>query len=174
MNLLLPRREVKAILKLLIQRSEMSQNQVGIEAHIPKNRMTELVNDRIDPRPDEIAALDKVLKQNRRLVLNYCSSVCPAGKYAGYQFTDMDAPTAGMRLISTLFALQNMIPVIADMLADGKVTPEVLAKLSQLRLSIMALEVHLSQEQLSYSSSDIEALLKIGHKKMPPTEAANC
>lgn len=175
MNLLSHGKVVSAILKVLLERLEKSQNQVRFETGIPKHRLSDLVNDRKNPEPDEITVLDKALKQNRRLVLNYCSSICPAGKYAGYQFTDMDANAAGMRLISTLFTLQDMIPKIADMLTDGKVTPDILAKLSQLRLSIMALEVHLaSEEKLSCCSADIEALLKIGHKKMPPEEAANC
>lgn len=157
-----------AILKLVIQRSGKTQHQVQMEAHIPKNRMTDLANDRVVPRPEEITALDKALNQNRRMVLSYCSSVCPAGKYAGYNFTDMSAHEAAIMLISNLSMLDKLIPELAGMLARGKVSPEMLAKLSQLRLSIMTLEVQL-QNSPACCSAELAELQEFLEQKEKAT-----
>lgn len=162
-----------AILKLVIQRSGKTQNQVQTEANIPKNRMTALVNERVMPRPDEITALDKSLKQNRRLVLSYCSSICPAGQYAGYKFTDMDSKEAAIMLISNLFELDKLIPDLASMLSKGQITPEMLAKLSQLRLSIMTLEVQLQHASACCSTeiAELQEYLTQKEKATAPTAA---
>lgn len=157
-----------AILKVVIQRSGKSQHQVRMEANIPKNRMTDLVNDRVIPKPEEVAALDKSLKQNRRMVLNYCSAVCEAGKYAGYNFTDMDTHEAAIMLISNLSMLDKLIPELAGMLARGQVSPEMLAKLSQLRLSIMTLEVQL-QNSPACCSAELAELQEFLEQKEKAT-----
>jgi hypothetical protein len=144
-----------------------------MEANIPKNRMTDLVNDRVIPKPEEVTALDKSLKQNRRMVLNYCSSVCEAGKYAGYNFTEMDSHEAAIMLISNLSMLDKLIPELAGMLARGKVSPEMLAKLSQLRLAIMTLEVQLQNSPACCSAelAELQEFLKQKEKATARTAA---
>jgi len=157
-------KKVMTILKLLIERLGKTQIWLAEETHIHKNRISDLVNGRDYPKPDEIVAIDKALKQNRRLVHEYCSDNCPAGKYAGYRFSDMDMQTAGIRLISNLATMDRLVPEIAEMLCEGRLTPEMLSKLSQLRLAIMALEVRFGTVGKA-SSKDIICLKEFVEKR---------
>jgi len=150
----------------------MTQTQVIDDTKIPKNRMTDIVNDRVVPKPDEIVLLDKALNQNRRLVYQYCSTTCPAGKYAGFQFSEMDMQTAGMKLISALTVLDKLIPELADMICEGRLSNGVVAKLSQLRLSIMAIEVQLSRDRASCSDITNIREFSILKKEKPPVFGA--
>ena len=150
-----------------LTRYGIPQIRVSEEANIPKNRMTELCNDRETPRPDEIKriqiAMSKLLgkKYNcRKMGYKYCSNVCELGVYLGYRFDEMDSKTAGLNIIGNLFGIDTLLPELARQLSNNQLTPEMMARLNLIKLSIMALEVQFTEDKVLVSSKDVIELDK--------------
>jgi len=106
-----------------------------------RSKLSDFENGYDDPKPGEIVMLDKALNENRRLVLKYCTNTCVVGQYAGYQFDELDMDKAGIAFIDALNDITRVLPRYTKMFRDGNLTPHALAKMRQLRLIIMALEV---------------------------------
>lgn len=156
---------VKTIIKMVLFRANKTQNWLSERTKIPKNKISDLVHGKAVPRPDEITLIDRELDQSGKLVRSYCSDVCPAGKYAGYRFSDSDMKSAEIRLISGLTVMDKHLPELADMLCKGKLSQEILARLSQIKLSIMALEVKYANGVGKASSKDITVLQEFAEQK---------
>jgi len=166
---------VGATLKLLIIQHQMTQLTVSEAAKIPKNRMTELVNGRGTPaKPEEIERLCAVLGNSRQLGYRYCSAECKLGKYLGYQYSKMNPDNTALSIISNLFGLEQLLGELARMLCNNTVTPEMMTRLSQIKLSIMALEAMYNDGTLQPSSADIVLLTDYLQKEnRPHWEPAN-
>lgn len=128
----------------------MSLEEAVFQVKIHRNKLIDIEHGRDDPLPDEVVRMDRIYGQKRMLVLRYCSEICPAGKYTGMNVTEMDPRTAGIRLLSSLTAIDKLLPEIADNLCYGKMDTGILAKLAILRQSIQALEVEMLKHRDGY------------------------
>jgi hypothetical protein len=161
-----------AIIKMELARYQIPQIRVIEEANIPKNRMSDLANDKDAPRPDEIKRIAEALgnivgrKYNkRRLGYRYCSGVCELGTYPGYRFDEIDLKTAGLNIISNLFGIETILPHLASQLSTNSLTPEIMARLNMIKLSILALEVQYSEGSVKVGSRDAAVINQYLDKK---------
>lgn len=174
MSLLSHSKELGTTLKAVIIRLGKTQIKVSEAARIPKNRMTELVNGKgTPPKPEEIQRICVALDNYRQIGYQFCSNECELGKYLGYQYGDIGAGNTGLSVISSLFGLEQMLPELAKMLCNNTVSPDMMARLSQIKLSIMALEVMYSDGTLKASSAEMALLTEyIQKEKTAPTRKA--
>ncbi|CQR71355.1 hypothetical protein SOV_17140 [Sporomusa ovata DSM 2662] len=153
-------------LKPVIIRLNKTQLEVSKVAKIPKNRMTELVNQKgTPPKPEEIQRLCVALDDYRQLGYQYCSNECKLGRYLGYQYGEIEPGTTGLSIISNLFGLEQMLGELARMLCNNTVTSEMMARLSQIKLSIMALEIMYSEGTLKAGGTDMVFLTEYIQKE---------
>lgn len=96
-----------------------SQDAVAAACGIDRKRYMKIENNRALPDPYELIALDQFLEQNNKLIMNYCSCHCPAGKAIGLTFEKMEPVLAGMKVMKFLSDAENTRPELEDILADG-------------------------------------------------------
>lgn len=99
--------------------SKMSQDMVANECEIDRKRYMKIEHDEVLPYPHELIAIDKCLNQNGKLIMNYCSCHCPAGKKIGLKFEEMPPLLAGVQVMKFLRDAENTRPELEDILADG-------------------------------------------------------
>ncbi len=98
---------------------KMSQDAVAGECGIDRKRYMKIENDNALPDPHELIAIDHCLEQDGRLIKNYCSGHCPAGKIIGLKFEEMPPLLAGVQVMKFLRDAENTRPELEDILADG-------------------------------------------------------
>ncbi len=99
--------------------SKMSQDTVANECGIDRKRYMKIENDNALPDPHELIAIDRCLGQNGKLIMNYCSHHCPAGKAVGLSFEEMPPLLAGVQVMKFLRDAENTRPELESILADG-------------------------------------------------------
>ena len=98
---------------------KMSQDAVANECRIDRKRYMKIENGSTLPDPHELIAIDQCLEQNGKLLMNYCSCHCPAGKEIGLNFQEMPPLMAGMQVMKFLRDAEQTRPELEDILADG-------------------------------------------------------
>ncbi|SFM22032.1 helix-turn-helix domain-containing protein [Pelosinus propionicus] len=96
-----------------------SQDVVASECGIDRKRYMKIENNRALPDPHELIAIDQFLKQDGKLIMNYCSCHCPAGKAIGLSYERMEPVLAGMKVMKFLSDAENTRTELEDILADG-------------------------------------------------------
>ena len=96
-----------------------SQDVVANECGIDRKRYMKIENNRALPDPYELIAIDQFLKQDGKLIMNYCSCHCPAGQAIGLSFEKMEPVLAGMKVMKFLSDAEHTRTELEDILADG-------------------------------------------------------
>lgn len=177
LTILLHTLEVVTIFKTARKMARLSQGEAHFKSGISLKRLQRIESGAEYPLPGEIKLLDKCYGAGGMLVLRYCGTCCPDGKYAGLQFENISPQSAGIKLITSLTGIEALMPDIADVvceICDGVLSPnnrekrnQICLQLSQLRRYIMAIEVLLMGEK-SLKDKDIrnvkECLIQIKEK----------
>jgi transcriptional regulator with XRE-family HTH domain len=109
-----------------------SQDTVANACGIDRKRYMKIENDRTFPDPHELIAIDQFLKQDGKLIMNYCSCHCPAGKQIGLSFEEMPPLLAGMQVMKFLRDAEKTRPELEDILADGVIDENEQARFSKI------------------------------------------
>ena len=96
-----------------------SQDAVANECGIDRKRYMRIEGGRTLPDPHELIAIDQFLKQDGKLIMNYCSCHCPAGKQIGLAFEEMPPLLAGMKVMKFLSDAEKTRTELEDILEDG-------------------------------------------------------
>lgn len=111
--------EVKTVFTNIRKACNKSQDTVAAECGIDRKRYMKIENDRAFPDPHELIAIDQYLNQNGKLIMNYCSCHCPAGKAVGISFEEMEPLLAGMKVMKFLSDAEKTRTELEDILQDG-------------------------------------------------------
>lgn len=96
-----------------------SQDTVANECVIDRKRYIKIEKEKVLPDPNELVAIDKFLQQDGKLIKNYCSGHCPAGKVIGLRFEEMPPLLAGVQVMKFLRDAEGTRPELESILADG-------------------------------------------------------
>jgi len=110
---------VKSVFTNIRKACNKSQETVANECNIDRKRYMNIENNRSLPDPHELITIDRYLKQDGKLIMNYCSCHCPAGKEIGLTFEEMPPLLAGMQVMKYLRDAEETRPELEDILADG-------------------------------------------------------
>ncbi|SCM82381.1 conserved hypothetical protein [uncultured Sporomusa sp.] len=149
---------MRAIFKAARKLATLSQIEAHFKTGIALKRLQRIECGDELPQAGEVKLFDKVYGCNGMLVLQYCGTTCPDGKYAGLEFESISPQSAGIKLITHLASIESLLPEIADTICevcDGDLKTEnkerfavICAKLSQLRRYIMSIEVLMVKRKL--------------------------
>ena len=114
-----------------------------------------------DPRRGDVLVVDRACGMNGALVLEYCCTRCPEGKYLGLEFPDIPMQEAGLSIIKALGEMDKLEYRIAELVLQcsikGNLTPEsdeIRRALTKLRINIQAIELGLRAKCLPATERD--------------------
>lgn len=158
--------------KMARKMARLSQPEAHFKTGIALKRLQRIEGERELPLPGEVKLLDQAYGCNRLLVLRYCGTCCPEGRYAGLQFENISIQSAGLQIISLLADAEKLLPELAEIICEGTIRPEVRSryseicgKLSQLRRCIMALEVQMVKEKLPKQREALQNIREFALKR---------
>jgi hypothetical protein len=172
---------VETTFKTARKAKRLSQIEAHFKTGIALKRLQRIENGDELPQCGEVKLFDQAYGCNGMLVLQYCGTICPDGKYAGLEFENISPQSAGIKLITSLASIEKLLPEIAHTVCEvvDSIKPAnkerygaICSQLSQLRRCIMAIEVLMVKERLPLPRElkDVKAFA-VNLKKKPPVEA---
>jgi hypothetical protein len=156
---------VISVFKKFLKAAGKDAYSLHFERGIPINRAKMIYADSDDPWRGEVKLVDEFCKANGALVMKYCATRCPEGRYLGLEYPEITIQSAGLQIISILGQAESLIPRVAELAlryaSDGKVGPEyreLCSQLSSLRHCIQAIELQLRGESLPRSAAAVSGL----------------